>query len=79
MKLEKHDWALALIAIGMNDPDPHIYQAAVIISGEYHTSTADQRAQFLLETKAATLRGIAQLQALAEKLDAEIASGEVQG
>lgn len=76
MNLNKQDFAMATMAIGITEYMREAEKAAVAIAGMYATATKSEQANFLHSAKEDSRKAIAMLQQLNEKLDAELASVE---
>lgn len=72
MNMNKQDFAMAMIAVGMTE---HLNDAdtfASVLAGNYVTSTEEQQIKLLHSVKEATDKAIAMLQQFNLKLDAEL-------
>lgn len=74
MNLNKQDFVVALVAIGLSD-NLLVEQekTAAYFVGQYATSPKDQQKEYLEAVKVAASKSITMLQQLNEKLDDELA------
>lgn len=75
--MNKQDWTLILLAMGIGLELPAEYKAAsAAIAGEYYTSSDKEKAEFLRAAEAESEKVATMFQQVSEKLAAELAALE---
>lgn len=78
MNLNKQDFSMAVLAVGMAESMDEAENVGVQMAGKYVTSSDVEQRALLEVFKESATKSIAMMQQLNEKLDAELASMEGQ-